>query len=275
MLAHSSLAKTQGPADISDAASSSLSELEDMPEENQDLEPGFEEDDVDQGDNDTEASTERIDPSPMKQRAMLSHDPIGLDQLADAAAVDQLQVANALLNDNNEEVNMESDEKIGDPLDIPQRPEDEPRLASPGKRKRSSSLSELEDDLLEEQAPPARKRSVSSRDIDPEILISRRDKGSSKEVIEEETVLVEVGAREFDEDANGEAGSDELEDPPAIIEPPKDDEGIDERGADGQLLHTDEAERAAGAEADNAEGTRPIEDDEGTEAAAKNEDERK
>lgn len=278
MLAHSSQVREQGPADVSDAGSSSLSELGDMPDDQQELDPGFDMGVIDQRDDVTEASTERVDPSPLKQRDVFNRDPIGLEQLADAAAVDQLQEAEAMEDDDIQEDDDPMFESIEGPTEAYDQPrrdmEDTSRLPSPGKRKRSSSLSELEDDFLDEQVPPSRKRSASARDFDPELMLHKRTTGASVEAIEEEAIRVEVDPPESDEDAAAEAPSDELEEPQTRLAPPKDEEeAVEEVGVDDQMLPPEEVERPEEAGAENDDNVRPAGDVGEAEAAARNEDE--
>ena len=160
MLAQSSQAPPPPSADVSDGGSSSLSELGDMPDEQQEYDTigqGSEDDDI--RDNDTEASTERIDPSPQKPLTAPIHQPSSLDLLGDAAAVEQLQEANAA--DDDPMYSLSDLRKDTIVLSQPATKTEE-HLGSPRKRKRSSSLSDLEDDI-EDTAPPPRKRSASAR----------------------------------------------------------------------------------------------------------------
>ncbi|KAL9086943.1 MAG: hypothetical protein Q9159_003905 [Coniocarpon cinnabarinum] len=165
MLAQQSQAQEQAQASeqVSEAGSSSLSELEDMPDDQQDYNRESEGDDV--LDNDTEASTERIDPSPQKARELHTRQLSGLDLLGDAAAVEQLQEAENLAEEAIEDVPEQDMDDLPVPAEVIEpafrEAEKEVPLESPRKRKRSSSLSDLEES--EEDAPLAKKRSASVR----------------------------------------------------------------------------------------------------------------
>ena len=203
MLAHPSQTQAQASAEVSDAGSSSLSELEDMPEDQQVSQQESEDDGM--GDNDTEASTERIDPSPQKAQPFHVRQPSGLDLLGDAAAVEQLQEADAMAD---EEALDEMEDQDIDDIPVPDEVI-EPALReargimppeSPRKRKRSSSLSDLDDDL-EDDIPLAKKHSSPSRP-DMKSLHVERMLESERHISAEETAHPDeqVGNDSSDED---------------------------------------------------------------------------
>lgn len=281
MLAHSSPARSQPPPpEMSDGGSSSLSELGEMPDDQQELVTGFGREDSSPRDNDTEASTEKLDSSPLKQRDLPTHDAIRLDELASVAAVEQLQEANAEADNEMQEVVEQTADAPQATIEVLDRPLADIRgtthLASPGKRKRSSSLSELEDDLID-QGPPARKRSASTRAVDPEGTVHGRiSDGLGNMIEEEESIRVEVEPpEEFEGDENYDAPGEDLEEQPREPATAKDEEEVVEEGAPSdQTPSPDENERPLEAEPENENIAKAAADEDEAEAAAKNEDER-
>ena len=282
MLAQRSPARSQMSVNIDDGGSSSLSELGDMLDEHQALEPGSEDEEIDPRDNDTEASTERIDPSPMKARDAPA--PMGLEQLADAAAIEQIQEFDA-----GENIDMVaaappiSDVESIDDVPFSQPPPtlgENQRNGSPGKRKRSSSLSELGDDF-DDQRLPARKRSASAKRLSPRIDVREEAMAVTESAIEEQSGRVEEedAAEELSEDEEEEAGREELpEEQPPVTDLGQDADDVGEDGIDArQSSPSDALEKPAGVDNGNA-GVPKVEEAEGedeAEAVAKNEDESK
>lgn len=158
-------------AAVSDGGSSSLSDLEEIPEDRQETETRDASDNDSMKENDTEAETERIDPSPRKSRK-LAAEAAGKEEFDfKSDAVD----SSARIEEAIEPPEMESlspvltadaiavgndEPAIGDFEDL------EGTLArenqSPRKRKRSSPLSELDDKDFQD-SQPVRKRSASAR----------------------------------------------------------------------------------------------------------------
>ena len=296
MLARTSSAHVQPPPDVSDGGSSSLSELGDIPEDQQELEPDFgsahgltspRDNDID-----TEASTERVDPSPMKQRDLSNYDPIGLDQLADAAAVEQLQEAVAkdnIAQDPEAPVNDTLQPTVEDAELSMDEAQDGERLATVGKRKRSSSLSDLEEDDMIDEAPPARKRSASARATDHKLLDHLDPSLTHPGSIIEEPEQIEIEPPEISDvddpppDAPSELSDDHEADP---VVPQEDVENAEEGPTSDQTPPPDEAERPPEIEievdadadpepeAEPGDGARPPDEVE-ADAVARNEDERK
>lgn len=161
MLAASSSPAAHHPAPMSDGNSSSLSELDDLPDEQPDFEEASDEEDAQSAeDNDTEAETERIDPSPAKVRRDAN----------ESTAKEENDNDEGEGGDTKEILSpaMEPFSPLAAPVEAVLTSADEPTAAqsgvadadAPRKRKRSSSLSDI-DDASDSAKQPARKRSSS------------------------------------------------------------------------------------------------------------------
>lgn len=168
----------------SDNGSSSLSDLDETAEEQQELDNKSGTDHESENDNDTEAETERIDPSPRKSRKLAA-------EAAERAMAQEL--AQQPAGDISSPISVPGDitEANGHPLpaDANSAEDSEDRASeNPRKRKRSSPLSELDEGHLR-IGEPARKRSASARILGPTVS-SVKIPGKEGSAIAEEDDMV-------------------------------------------------------------------------------------
>lgn len=255
MLANESAVPNQ-PGPLSDGNSSSLSELDDMPDDQPDFdmasEQGSDQDEGSVKDNDTEAETERIDPSPAKLRQDAPAQPAEEEDEEDDEEQDEGEsppqpqrdssivapevepLSPVPMTDNVQDQDVPMADAVDD--DVVAEPE------SPRKRKRSSSLSDI-DEASDMGEHPVQRRSTSKR-LDTSASPTRED-----------------GEPEADGAVQDEEPSEDEQEVPAEEEVPEDPAPLRKR-----TRRTAQEEEAAATPIENAEDGEGAENEEDEDA---------